>query len=143
MSHPLFCYGTLCADEVMRAVTGKTFAGQKAWLSGYQIRRVSGTEYPGIVTAEGEAVPGVLYAKVDDKSLRVLDAFEGEEYERNKVVVRLDSGEEVEAFAYCIRPQFRSHLSAEPWDFAHFMQTELQAFLARFVHGRRHEFDLD
>lgn len=141
MNHPLFCYGTLCADEVMRAVTGKTFPGEKAELHGYRMRRVIGTEYPGIVAAHGESVTGVLYDAVDEQSLRVLDAFEGEEYERMTVMVKLGSGEERQAFVYCICPQFRSHLSHETWEFERFMQTELQAFLARFVHGRRHEFE--
>jgi gamma-glutamylcyclotransferase (GGCT)/AIG2-like uncharacterized protein YtfP len=127
----------------MRAVTGKTFAGQKAQLACYKMRRVKGAEYPGIVDCETESVSGVLYAEVDEQSMRVLDAFEGEEYERKEVVVKLDSGEELKAFAYVIRPQYRSRLSDAPWDFEAFMQTELQAFMARFVRGRRQEFDPD
>jgi gamma-glutamylcyclotransferase (GGCT)/AIG2-like uncharacterized protein YtfP len=127
----------------MRAVTGKTFTGQKAQLGGYQIRRVKGAEYPGIVVCEEESVSGLLYTQVDEQSLRVLDAFEGEEYERRQVVVRLHGDKEVEAFAYVIRPQHRGRLSHEPWTMDQFMQSELPAFMARFVNGRRQVFDPD
>jgi gamma-glutamylcyclotransferase (GGCT)/AIG2-like uncharacterized protein YtfP len=47
----LFTYGTLMFPEVWQAVVGKHFETSPAQLPGYEIFRVAGALYPGIITA--------------------------------------------------------------------------------------------
>lgn len=107
----LFVYGTLRSDSghAMHDVLARG-----ADLVG--CGEVVGTlvdlaEYPGLVLGRGGTARGEVWALHDDALLDRLDAYEGigpdaevaEAYERTRVLVRLDDGRALEAWAYAWR----------------------------------------
>ena len=138
-SRPLFCYGTLRASTVMKAVTGHTYPGGAATLNGYAMFRVKGTEYPAIIPQKGGVVPGTLYEGLDEESLLVLDHFEGDPYSRDIVTVVTSVGDRVNAYVYVLRDACMDILSNEKWDFNSFMAHDIDRFMGGFVKERKRD----
>ena len=111
----LFAYGTLIFDEVMRQVTGRTFRGIDALLPGYARYRIKDAPYPGIIPCDGAVVKGKVYFDIDDKSLAMLDQYEGGLYEKITVQVRIDNGETCDAIAYKVKDTHKGMLTHELW----------------------------
>ena len=128
----IFTYGSLLFPSVMKAVTGRDFAFKKARLSGFARFKVIGESYPGLTPLEGAVTEGILHLDVDALSLRRLDDFEGEMYERTEILADLFDGESLIAQTYLIRPQYRDRLSSYPWDPEHFEKTDLLQFMATY-----------
>ena len=107
MPIPLFVYGTLkgrTSRQRHRLLRGARFVGG-ATISGvlYDLGR-----YPGLVrtSRNGRRVTGELYALPDDSArrmLRALDRYEGSEYTRRRVFVRLSNGNRRLAWTYLLR----------------------------------------
>ncbi|PKS10847.1 hypothetical protein jhhlp_002604 [Lomentospora prolificans] len=130
-----FFYGTLqMAPEVLFSVIygqkkpGKVFEDlhtiNPAILNGHVRRRVSFADYPGVVPQEGESVRGMYVTGLTDANIGRLDVFEGVEYVRRKVQVRLietDEVKETETYIY-LHPD---HLEKGEWDFEHFKKEKL------------------
>ena len=134
----LFCYGSLEFAEVMRAVTGRSFAGEPAALDGFARYRVRDADYPGLVAEPGAQTPGTLYRALDPDALAALDRFEGALYARRALeVVRLRDGSRAQAFVYVVRDAHRHSLTDEPWDRDGFAREGLAAFLGRLRAGAR------
>ena len=106
----LFAYGTLMWPEVMEALLGRRPEGIPAVLAGYRRLRLKAKHYPVMVAASGAAVEGTLYTGLSEKDFEVLDAFEGEEYDRE--TVSLGSGF---AQAYILAPRWRHLADSVPW----------------------------
>lgn len=81
----VFTYGCLMIPPVMETVTGRLFATEPALLQGFARYALRGETYPGLVPESTAATEGVLWRHVDDDSLRRLDEFEGDWYERQRV----------------------------------------------------------
>ncbi len=127
----LFCYGSLEFPEVMRSVTGHTFAAKPARLRDFARYRVRDGEYPGLVPEPGACTDGTLYREVDAASREALDRFEGGLYERQTLEVELRDGRRAIAHVYVVVAARRSELTGEPWDKARFGREHLEAFLRR------------
>ena len=123
-----FTYGSLEFAAVMRAVTGRSFAHERARLDGWVRLRIRGAEYPGIRPRRGASTPGTLWRGVDPESAARMDAFESSLYERRSLPVRSAAGESLDALVYAIRPEHYGELSHEPWDKARFARESLAAF---------------
>jgi gamma-glutamylcyclotransferase (GGCT)/AIG2-like uncharacterized protein YtfP len=121
----LFTYGSLVFAEVMRAVTGRSFAHEPARLPGWTRVCIRGTRFPGVRAHRSLATSGVLWRDVDPRSLARLDRFETHHYERRTLRVRTGSGEEVPAEVYVIADAHLHDLSQEPWDRAQFARQSL------------------
>ena len=134
----LFCYGTLQVPEVIRTVTGQSYAGQKATLHGYAIYRVKNAEFPGIVSADNNKVEGILYENVADKFMKVLDLFEGDLYKRQMLQVEQADGMISKAWCYVIRDKNKGLLTSDTWRLADFLAKGLESFMAGYVKGRQH-----
>lgn len=79
------CYG---GKDVPEAIA-KLHTFRPAVLHGYSRRRVKHADYPGIVEAEGHEVLGTFVTGLTRANMAKLDYFEGSEYERRTVAVRL------------------------------------------------------
>jgi len=62
-----------------------------------------------------------------------LDRFEGEEYERRQVVVRLPDWRMETAWTYVFRPEYAARLADGEWDFERFLRTGKARFTAQYV----------
>ena len=131
----LFCYGSLEFADVMRAVTGRSFAHERARLDDWERRRLRGRSYPGLRPRMGASTPGTLWQGIDLRSAARLDRFEGDLYERRTVAVRAAGGLAA-AEVYVIRPEFLGELSSEPWDRLGFARESLADFVGRVRSGR-------
>ncbi|KAI1433518.1 AIG2-like family-domain-containing protein [Xylaria sp. CBS 124048] len=146
-THAAFFYGTLMANEVFFTVcyrsSGKdvgllramhTF--QPAILPGYCRRRVKHADYPGITEDPAHEVRGVYVTGLTEMNIFHLDMFEGYEYERKTVKVRLLStvgddkgkgnveGKEVECQVYVFNDP--SRLEDREWDFQEFRTQKMK-----------------
>ncbi|CAO2647170.1 Nn.00g080920.m01.CDS01 [Neocucurbitaria sp. VM-36] len=171
MSHTAFFYGTLMAPPVLHRViwgssTPPTPAHasllriRPAMLPAHQRHKVKHADYPAVLPAPASAsVRGTLVEGLTDGDIWRLDIFEGEEYERRKVRVRVlqegkehsegegekhgtsvvsraeeeernVEGEEVEAETYIWIAGARQ-LEAEEWDFAEFARDKMKRWVGR------------
>ncbi len=118
MERPLFFYGTLRDRELLEAVLGHPVAPSdvsEARAPHYRTVVYPGRVYPGIIGAPGSAAEGTLVHDVTDFDRDVLDAFEGEEYERRPILVEV-AGEIEEADVYW--PTTDIPADAPGWTFA-------------------------
>lgn len=115
-SFNLFAYGTLMSKAVMASVTGIRAEGEQATLRGYRSMPVRGELYPGLRPDPGQVTSGKLYRDLPVDALPALDAFEGDEYERIKVEVALETGEKIVAEAFVTVAACRHTLIEGNWD---------------------------
>ncbi len=128
----LFTYGSLTIPSVMVAVTGQKFRAEGACLRDYVRFKVKGESYPGIIDQKGALTSGIVHLGVDALSLKRLDEFEGNVYERVSVRVESDQGGSLTAEAYVIKREHRNLLSSEPWDLEAFEKNHLREFMANY-----------
>jgi len=129
-----FTYGSLMWADIWFSVCGRSHAAVDAELHGYARHPVRGEDYPGLTPATSDArVAGRLYLDVDEASLARLDVFEGEEYERLAVTVRLVDGSEREAFCYRFRGVAAERLLPGEWDRALFDREGKARFIAAYA----------
>lgn len=62
-------------------------------------------DYPGAIKTDDDSeVEGDVFEVLDlEKVFAILDAYEGEEYERSLTGVKMDSGDEVQAWVYWLK----------------------------------------
>ncbi|KAM5342419.1 hypothetical protein ACJ41O_013385 [Fusarium nematophilum] len=140
-----FFYGTLMAPEVFFTVCYQdknppqvikdlhTFS--PALLEGYCRHRVQFADYPGVIREDGHNVLGVYATGLTEANLHKLDYFEGSEYAKEKVKVKLlkkdgaasADGEVKETFVYVfIYPE---HLEKREWDFEEFRKEKMRLWI--------------
>ncbi len=82
----LFVYGTLRNPRVVQQITGKRFRMESAILEGY--RKVTPSRgYPYLIPNPEAKVFGYVLYDVDERSLQLLDHYEGSFYERCEVEI--------------------------------------------------------
>ncbi|PKO57250.1 MAG: gamma-glutamylcyclotransferase [Betaproteobacteria bacterium HGW-Betaproteobacteria-19] len=136
MSNPhrhCFTYGSLMCESIMFAVCGMPLAATPAVLEGFSRHPVRDEDYPGMVPASGSTVNGVLYHDVPPAALARLDTFEGSQYLRITVKVKLAEGGMLDADTYVFRPEHAALLLPGDWDYANFLRDGRQRFERRYV----------
>jgi len=131
--HHCFTYGSLMCEDIMSAVSGAQCPYRVAWLAGYRRQPVIGQAYPGMVPAADRCVEGVLYLDLPPAAWPRLDRFEGDEYERRPVAVRLQDGRVETAWTYVFRPEYAQRLVDGEWDFERFLRSGKARFTAQYV----------
>jgi hypothetical protein len=142
MSHTAFFYGTLMAPQVLHRViwgspTPPTPAHaalltvRPALLHAHQRRKVRHADYPAVLPADpSSTVRGTLVEGLTDGDIWRLDVFEGSEYARCPVHVRvlqdgdIEGDNEIEAQTY-IWIAGASRLESDEWDFAEFVKDKM------------------
>jgi gamma-glutamylcyclotransferase (GGCT)/AIG2-like uncharacterized protein YtfP len=163
MSHTAFFYGTLMAPQVLHRViwgsqTPPTPAHasllriRPAILHAHQRHKVKHADYPAILPTDStcsSSVRGTLVQGLTDGDIWRLDIFEGNEYARRKVTVRLleqklnngmgdiqqqesenIEGEQVDAETY-IWTAGAHRLEPEEWDFNEFVRDKMKRWVGR------------
>ena len=118
--------------SVMKAVTGREFPSRKARVKNFARFKVKGESYPGLTPLEGAVTEGILYRDVDTLSVKRLDDFEGELYERMEIPAYTLVGESLTSQTYVIKPQYRDRLTSNDWDPEHFEKADLIEFMALY-----------
>lgn len=129
MADPLFCYGTLCIPAVMRQVIGRVPESISCSLLGYACYSLTGLVYPGIVPEKGARVSGVLYQGLNRAQLTKLDAYEGEQYRRQRVRVDVAQGQAEQAWTYTLQPRYYHRIAGKGWSLEQFRREQLAQYL--------------
>ena len=97
-----FFYGTLLDPELRARVLGgdaRAVALKPAILRGWERYFEAGVPWPMIRRREGAAVEGALASDISEAAGRLLDAYEGGLYRREKVFIEC-AGERLAALVY-------------------------------------------
>ena len=141
----IFTYGSLMFPEVWTRVTGLTRPGLPARLTGHAARRIQGAAYPALVPCPGALTEGILYEDVPPSAVALLDAFEGDFYERLLLEITQGSdGTAAWAGTYVASHPEAPGILPEPWNAAEFARDHLQTFLNHdpgFATGGRSALD--
>lgn len=113
MSSHVFAYGSLMSPPIWQRVVRGSYLSARAVAGGHARYAIKDETYPGMVPQDGSSVTGMLYFEVSQEDIAALDTFEGDEYRRASIPVRLDSGETVQADTYIYLPAEK--LSESPW----------------------------
>ena len=126
----LFCYGSLMFAEVWQQVTGDYSESIKGWLNGYRRYALRGVDYPAAFPgAETDQIEGVLYLDLSEPVIERLDQFEGQQYQRESVLVVSASGNLMAADVYRLRDDYCNRLVDSGWSPDRFREQHLHKFL--------------
>lgn len=132
----VFVYGSLQFPKVWRTVVRGNYNGAPALLQGHRRSALRDAEYPGAVPDPGARIAGWVWFDIDADDVARLDAFEGDEYRRDEVVVVVEAGEarvcDAQVYVFLEHPR----LAALDWDAAAFERDHLEHFLSRRAPGR-------
>lgn len=113
----VFVYGSLLADDIVRALLKRVPPSNPAILHNYHRFSIKGRVYPAILPVENKRVNGKVLLDITVPELNILDAFEDVEYERMTVDVSLmDSSKTLQAETYVWVNKRDPDLHGE-WDF--------------------------
>jgi len=129
-----FTYGTLMFKEVWSLVVRGDYQSQPATLSGFVRKSVKGAEYPVIYPAPGESsLQGIVYFDVTATDIVLLDAFEGDYYDRQQQQVALPDRRIIEAEVYVLQDHYHHIATANDWDPDDFRQEGMKKFIRSYV----------
>ena len=125
----LFTFGSLTLPEVMKAVTGRIFPSQPAWVPGYRAMLLRGECFPGLADVDEGRAHGVVYHQVDSESLELLDRFEGDYYRRVRCFIMVSKDQAVQGWVYLMQRQYEELLTETPWDVETFRKSHFAQFI--------------
>ena len=129
LTEDVLTYGSLMFEPVWSAVVTGRYSSRAVRVDGWQRYVIPGEDYPGAVLSAGSSMTGVVWEGVGAEDLARLDAFEGDQYERVRVLVEPDSRP---AWIYAWRGP--RPLASTLWDPDAFAQREVMArFLANHL----------
>ncbi|KAG0284342.1 hypothetical protein BGZ96_011277 [Linnemannia gamsii] len=151
---PCFFYGSLMNEKVLNAVTrpgpdSNTLFAIKATVQGYTRFTYHNQPYPGMVLSKDptETVEGLLVFGHTAQELYRLDQFEGPEYPRSTLPVRLSAsvpssytlngrvkgygeGETVNAYVYLFTGPMEHLDQNRPWDYEKFKKEHVDDWMS-------------
>ncbi len=139
MTTKLFTYGTLMDSRIWQRVTHQTHPATPATLSGHKRLRIIGDDYPVLLPANKEdTVQGVVYSHVSAQQIMLLDAYEGDYYDRQTVYVQQPGPaagnpqtDLYSAQAYVLKPTYYHLADHTPWCFADFQANQYHSYCQR------------
>jgi gamma-glutamylcyclotransferase (GGCT)/AIG2-like uncharacterized protein YtfP len=120
----LFVYGSLRFPEVLEALIGRIPTMSLATAHGWRVAALPGQVYPALVTGTA-SIDGLTIAGLTNEEWQVLDAFEDELYD----LQRLQLSDNSSAWAY-VCGEASSVLPAD-WDLSGFERDDLASYVVR------------
>jgi gamma-glutamylcyclotransferase (GGCT)/AIG2-like uncharacterized protein YtfP len=96
----LFVYGTLQNDAVVQELLGHRLFGRPAVLKDFHRTIDPAIGYAVVRPLDGASVAGTVLDGLDEKSLAILDDYEGSQYRRIVVQVHTVEGRVLDAYVY-------------------------------------------
>ncbi|KAK2446173.1 AIG2 (avirulence induced gene) family protein [Trifolium repens] len=128
-NHNVFVYGSLLADEVVRALLNRVPPSSPATLSDYHRFKIKDRVYPAILPVQSKKVTGRVLLGISGVELDILDEFEDVEYTRTEVdVLFTEKSENLRAYAYVWSNPNDPDLYAE-WDFEEWKKVHMDDFV--------------
>lgn len=148
MKAPIFVYGTLCSPQVVEVLLGRSIEDSvlpKARLQGHSRHPVRNYVFPGTIPTPDQPsshVDGLLFENLTPMERKLLDWFEGDEYDRKVVQVQREEGTNMSAEAYIWKPHLIGELKRDrQWSFQEFCQDHLEWYLENTVRPCRREME--
>ncbi|KAI3949604.1 hypothetical protein MKW98_020926 [Papaver atlanticum] len=127
--HSVFVYGSLLADDVVKALLNRVPQNSPAILDNFKRFSIKGRVYPAILPVENTKVAGRVLLDISDSELDTLDIFEDEEYERSTVDVSLThTSKKVRSYTYVWVNKNDPNLYGE-WNFEEWKRLHKNDFL--------------
>jgi gamma-glutamylcyclotransferase (GGCT)/AIG2-like uncharacterized protein YtfP len=123
-------------EDILTGVIGCPASCMPATLAGWQRHALNNRSYPGALPSLSPeaSIEGMLWTGLSAQAIEALDAFEGEDYIRQTVVVTLSSGQQTTANIY----EWRWPESVEgQWDTESFIKQHREKFLQDHLLGQR------
>ncbi|KAG6408219.1 hypothetical protein SASPL_131223 [Salvia splendens] len=137
----VFVYGSLLADDVVRALLGRVPSSSPAVLPNHQRFSIKERVYPAIIPVEDKKVDGRVLLGITPPELHILDEFEDFEYERETVdVIVKDGMEKLIAYTYVWENKTDPNLYGT-WDFEEWKVLHMDGFL-KMTKGFMNELEL-
>ena len=136
MIHRVFAYGTLAIPQVIAVLTGAILSSVSADAPHYARFLLNGKPYPGMCRRDGAVTSGRLYRNINDESLRLMDEFEDDVYEREAIIVTPRKESAVSAWAYVIPKHDELRLGLKCWDEDVFMEKWGESYIAMCLRVR-------
>lgn len=130
-SGPLFVYGSLSFDDVLRAVLGRVPATARASVTGWRTVALRERVFPGLVRAADGRVDGLVVTDLGADEWALLDSYEAPFYDL--ALVDLDDGGR--AWTYVCNAD--APVLEAGWDRDGFAARHLAAYLERCTTWRR------
>ena len=127
----LFVYGTLCFPEIIENLTGKTFHSKQAILKGYERKRVKNADYPAIVKNDNSEVKGILFLDVDDRSIQIINFYEGDDYRSEEMEINTSDGF-VKAKVFVWNSDY-DELEDTDWSLIEFLKKSLNIYVEKVI----------
>ena len=119
-------------DEVWKRLVKSRHVKLEARLPGYKKLDVKGELYPGLVKSKNSCVDGIVYLKIKNKDLLLLDKYEGKYYQRTPVLVCIRGSETIRADVYVFKKKYKNLLAKSEWDADKFRTKNLYRFLSTY-----------
>lgn len=114
-TRPLFAYGTLRDPDILAAVLGRSIPDDVRLMArapGYAAVHYPGRFYPALIENPTEAALGLVLDGLSTVEIAMLDAFEGDEYQRLPITVVTANGA---LLADTYLPALAIPTDAAPW----------------------------
>ncbi|MDU8993114.1 gamma-glutamylcyclotransferase family protein [Streptomyces mirabilis] len=112
------------STQALGGLIGRVPERQPTTTLGWRAAALEGRVYPGLVSAPGSEARGLLLTGMNEREWRVLDAFEDDRYDLQRIDLTCRSA----AWAY-VWPG--GEVQVEDWDAAGFQERHLQAYAGR------------
>jgi gamma-glutamylcyclotransferase (GGCT)/AIG2-like uncharacterized protein YtfP len=130
MQH-IFVYGTLQSPEIVKKLTGKSFVTSPAVLPGYKRYCIKDCDYPAVIQQDNAETTGLVLENVDDLSFDIFSFYEGDEYDRKILPVRVNGYMRIAIVFIWISENKK--LKDRKWDIIRFEKLSLKHYLDEVI----------
>ncbi|KAK9741663.1 hypothetical protein RND81_03G120400 [Saponaria officinalis] len=129
VTHNVFVYGSLLADEVVQVLLNRLPSSSPAILPNFHRFSIKNRVYPAILPVDHKSVLGRVLMGITDPELTILDVFEDVEYVRDSVEVSLvDNSKKLQVYAYVWSDKNDQDLYGD-WDFEVWKSEHMDDFI--------------
>ena len=129
MKNNIFVYGSLMNEEVLKTLLNRVPPLTNGRLEGYSRFSLRHVHYPAIKENSGGLTMGKLM-KINDQELKIFDEFEGQEYTRELVEIKIENESTQNAYVYIASNIITQQIIEERgWDYQSWTETHLKNYL--------------
>lgn len=109
----LFTYGTLMQANKMTKIIGRIPPNVPAVIKNYSAFQLKNRSYPGLLPSNQQTA-GILYQNITPAEFELLDEYEGDEYRREVVTIKLNDYAH-QSFCYLFKPELTQFITNKIW----------------------------
>lgn len=134
----VFVYGSLLFPEIADGLCRCRVNTAAATLKGFARYALKGADYPAIIPHDGSKVTGKVLLNIDEKAIKLLQFYEGDEYEMRSVEVETESAK-IKAIAF-VWNAGNKFLENFDWSIDKFKTESLEFYRDKIIPATVNEF---